>query len=173
MQIRATQCPCPILHSPRISPCCFISGQRQIWQNNICGCAFLLCTWKNISRDQIWLNSNLNSTIKWFWDGYACRFVWFWFQSWFQISNNFWIVSSSQSFQQCNDTFSFKICTFLITFTTYSENLISEKCIFKMNSGDFLWNIRLKGIENKIGGSRFRFKIRKGVLLVLSREKAV
>jgi len=124
----------------------------------------------NISRDQIWLNSNLNSTIKWFWDGYACRFVWFWFQSWFKISDNFRIVSSSQSFQQCNDAFSFKVCTFLITFTTYSENLISEKCIFAMNSGGSLWNIYLKVIENKIGWSRFRFKIIYNPLIAKARS---
>ena len=56
MQIRATHCPCPILHNPRISPCCFISGQRQIWQNNKCGWAFLLYTWnENINfSDLIW-----------------------------------------------------------------------------------------------------------------------
>ena len=129
MQIRATHCPCPILHNPRISPCCLISGQRQIWQNNKCGWAFLLCTWNGKMNDLIWphltkftTNSNLNSTIKWFWNSNACGFVWFWLQSRFKIFYNFRIVSSSQSFQQCNDTFSFKICALFVTFATNSKN---------------------------------------------------
>ena len=83
--------------------------------------------WKNewphlTPFDVGWVDSDLNSTIKWFWNGNACGFIWFRLQSWFKIFDNFWIMSSSQSFQQCNDTFSFKICALFVTFATNSKN---------------------------------------------------
>ena len=83
--------------------------------------------WKNewphlTPFDVGWVDSDLNSTIKWFWNGNACGFIWFRLQSWFKIFDNFWIMSSSQSFQQCNDTFSFKICALFVIFATNSKN---------------------------------------------------